>query len=1127
MGASLDRPASGRSAQKPQSPLEPSSSSGWTEEEAKRFYGAFHRAGRSWLKVAKAVGKSKAPEACESLFNKHQVYLSLAHEHQNETAFAAMAATQHDQEVKRTSSCDTLSEDDAGNGSVLSASNSQRKAGDRRGSRQRRASNRLQFGEDFVTDGLASSRPSTSRGKAMDKPLHDGADEARGADALMTLAALAASSEERAPSEPISEEQPPVSRKKRAREPAMASPDRSVRRKLLPPTPRADPLRSPGQRMRHATAASRATTPRSETFADVDASDTPRTSRRPVRQAAVRPRARYDPSEEGAQRRTPNKPPHPSRMTNRAMAQSRSAAPGDGLDHFAPDGSGDQVMMDTPDDLMQEDQDAEGLGRGPLNWHGDEPGMPSGSEGAGSQGFGDIDDEGTPSWQRAILEDGDVMPMPRQRRRKAAPEKAPPMMSPIKSLFGRRVGSSSFGSATSIFQSIHQANAGSAGLTTEPARDPMEPMRESEVRLRRMLGPRARRWALYEFFCSALDRPWLMRSELQEFLHHLGLPFTRLLRPEWALLRSALGQPRRLSLAFLRQERAKLEAYREAVRAKYEEVGLGNETPADLPKPLWVGQAVTARHPITRQIHEGSVLTVNPNHYRVQFFRRELGTEIVKDVDVMPVDPTDNLPPALLAMQPTLVLNGRSLINGLPRRRRPGRIGLWEDPGPARGPAAGRAQQEARAAAAAAAKAAGHHREADVQALVEVTGALERKEALMAQVRQMSDEAGSGKHIDGNGGHSEDFQQAYARAVLELRKVNELLEHSLIRMQGRHSPEAEQILRALHPGLASTEQESVPVPGTRDDGLVANLLTSSFPGPSSSHMGQVTPNASPSRTLRPPLPSSTPQQLLTGPFGGISMASPISSLPPRAMTPLLGGQATSGGLADKRPVIHPLLQQLQAGSADAVEFGDLFQKACALVGDMQSKLTELEVSASSDVEDPSESRRSDEQLEDLQPSPDGQEVMNGPADADGGPASSEAGAQLASGAQDDAPTELKQEAAEEAATDEPKRPATVQLPPLGLRPGGKQDKRLRELLGGCIATLLALQYNLGPSRASGSMPFPPKTEDGAPAEPVSQPSMQLLTDAVEKLSPVHPSNQGPFAAIQATMAALRTAVAAP
>ena len=44
--------------------------------------------------VAKNVGKSKSPEACEALFNKHQVYLSLAPEHQNETAFAAMAATQ-------------------------------------------------------------------------------------------------------------------------------------------------------------------------------------------------------------------------------------------------------------------------------------------------------------------------------------------------------------------------------------------------------------------------------------------------------------------------------------------------------------------------------------------------------------------------------------------------------------------------------------------------------------------------------------------------------------------------------------------------------------------------------------------------------------------------------------------------------------------------------------------------------------------------------------------------------------------------------------------------------------------------------------------------------------------------
>lgn len=53
----------------------------------------------------------------------------------------------------------------------------------------------------------------------------------------------------------------------------------------------------------------------------------------------------------------------------------------------------------------------------------------------------------------------------------------------------------------------------------------------------------------------------------------MGLPAgVALSRREWSALRGALGQPRRLSLAFLRQERAKLESYRETVRSKYEEV---------------------------------------------------------------------------------------------------------------------------------------------------------------------------------------------------------------------------------------------------------------------------------------------------------------------------------------------------------------------------------------------------------------------------------------------------------------------------------------------------------------------------------------------------------------------------
>ena len=94
------------------------------------------------------------------------------------------------------------------------------------------------------------------------------------------------------------------------------------------------------------------------------------------------------------------------------------------------------------------------------------------------------------------------------------------------------------------------------------------------------------------------------------------------------------------------------------------------------------------------------------------------------------------------------------------------------------------------------------------------------------------------------------------------------------------------------------------------------------------------------------------------------------------------------------------------------------------------------------------------------------------------------------------------------------------------RPGGRQDKRLRELLGGCISTLLALQHNMGDSKLLG--PGNLKTEDDAPPEQsAGQPDMQLLNDAVDKLQPVHPSNQEPYAAILSTMVALKTAVTAP
>lgn len=97
-------------------------------------------------------------------------------------------------------------------------------------------------------------------------------------------------------------------------------------------------------------------------------------------------------------------------------------------------------------------------------------------------------------------------------------------------------------------------------------------------------------------------------------------PGVQLSRPEWGVLRGALGRPRRLSLAFLRQERARLELYRENVRRAFVDAG-GGGLPPGMPRPLHVGQAVVARHPVTRRLADGIILTMQPSKYRVQFNR--------------------------------------------------------------------------------------------------------------------------------------------------------------------------------------------------------------------------------------------------------------------------------------------------------------------------------------------------------------------------------------------------------------------------------------------------------------------------------------------------------------------------
>ncbi|CAA0841711.1 Protein ALWAYS EARLY 3, partial [Striga hermonthica] len=148
-----------------------------------------------------------------------------------------------------------------------------------------------------------------------------------------------------------------------------------------------------------------------------------------------------------------------------------------------------------------------------------------------------------------------------------------------------------------------------------------------------LLNQRLRRWCTYEWFYSAIDYPWFSKREFVEYLYHVGLGHVpTLTHVEWGVIRSSLGKPRRFSEQFLKEEKEKLNQYRDSVRRHYTELreGIRDGLPTDLARPLSVGQRVIAIHPKTRDINDGSVLTVDHYKCRVQFDRPELGVEFVK-----------------------------------------------------------------------------------------------------------------------------------------------------------------------------------------------------------------------------------------------------------------------------------------------------------------------------------------------------------------------------------------------------------------------------------------------------------------------------------------------------------------
>ncbi|CAK7333147.1 unnamed protein product, partial [Dovyalis caffra] len=352
-----------------------------------------------------------------------------------------------------------------------------------------------------------------------------------------------------------------------------------------------------------------------------------------------------------------------------------------------------------------------------------------------------------------------------------------------------------------------------------------------------------RRWCVFEWFYSAIDYPWFAKREFVEYLEHVGLGhIPRLTRVEWGVIRSSLGKPRRFSEQFLKEEKEKLNQYRESVREHYAQLRAGTRDglPTDLARPLSVGQRIVALHPKTSEIHDGSVLTVDHSRFRVQFDRPELGVEFVMDVDCMPLNPLENMPASMMGHNIALnryIKNLNELkINGQPAEKKmegfnfspcenledasvlpytsPSTYNCSDLLQEQKGCLVGsntqvniegetvNTQQATNAQPSFCVQI--QAKEADIHALSELTRALDKKvvflianytqtldavtlEAVVSELKHMNDVLESQKHGENSLKHSEAFKKHYAAVLLQLNEVNEQVSSAIFYLRQRNT----------------------------------------------------------------------------------------------------------------------------------------------------------------------------------------------------------------------------------------------------------------------------------------------------------------------------------------------------
>lgn len=306
---------------------------------------------------------------------------------------------------------------------------------------------------------------------------------------------------------------------------------------------------------------------------------------------------------------------------------------------------------------------------------------------------------------------------------------------------------------------------------------------------------KARQWVMCEFFYSAIDEQ--IFKEENEFANILKESFPNLknwslTRVEWRTIRRMLGRPRRCSKVFFEEERMYLEEKRMKIRSVYEGSYLNDpsidlkDLPGKLPKQMVVGNRVFAR---IRQpydgIYGGLIDAVIPKGFRIVFDKPDIAPTLVSDTEVLLDGKTELLSIAYFIEQANskLPTGVRPFVAAVRDPNRPHLVRdelvsrKMERGGPLNGVDDDRLTGQA-------AEMVGNFPLKFLVNLVKLTKLIELKKALIKQLTELNSEAEL--HNMTSDVYSKNFQEKYARIIIDLEHVNQNIDVNMNGIQDHH-----------------------------------------------------------------------------------------------------------------------------------------------------------------------------------------------------------------------------------------------------------------------------------------------------------------------------------------------------